>query len=349
MKSKLYTILACLLLIGLTTAYFFISRERELRRYNAKAAAAKVASVETKTSTSLSSSSSIPPADSDSILLINTGDMMFDRAVRARMAKGIDPFAHMDDIKSEIQDDFGLPIDVTIANLEGPITDAAVCQKKAYSFKFASTTGDMLRENGIDIVSLSNNHSFDCFAQGVVDTRKNLTTARVGFMGGGGDINNSVYIKTIKGKSFAFVGIDETVRPIPIEDFYPFIQNLAAQHDAVIVNIHWGVEYQKQPTSSQKSIGHKLIDSGAIAVIGHHPHVTEPFELYNGGVIYYSLGNFIFDQVGVEENKGGVAAIHFDIGKGSGANAKTISISDAKMLPVQIVNSVPCGVSCTHE
>jgi poly-gamma-glutamate synthesis protein (capsule biosynthesis protein) len=74
------------------------------------------------------------------------------------------------------------------------------------------------------------------------------------------------------------------------------VRNAKLKADKLIVGIHWGEEYINTPTERQKEFGHKIIDWGASVLVGHHPHVIEPAEKYNGGLIVYSLGNFVFDQ-----------------------------------------------------
>jgi poly-gamma-glutamate synthesis protein (capsule biosynthesis protein) len=70
------------------------------------------------------------------------------------------------------------------------------------------------------------------------------------------------------------------------------------QADVVIVSLHWGIEYARQPQESQRRIAHSLIDAGAALVIGHHPHTPQPVERHRHGLIAYSLGNFVFDAAG---------------------------------------------------
>ena len=79
------------------------------------------------------------------------------------------------------------------------------------------------------------------------------------------------------------------------------------------MHIHWGFEYDTKPSSRQREIAHKLVDSGADVVIGHHPHVVQPIEIYKGKAIFYSLGNFIFDQNTKETKRGfGVGTVYRD-------------------------------------
>jgi len=242
----------------------------------------------------------------ESISILNFGDIMFDRGVRLAMRNGANPFTYVSN------QTFFKEADIVIANLEGPITESGNCQKKAYSFKFPSRTAELLSNSGVDLVNLSNNHSFDCFGQGVSDTRKNLDLFKVGYFGGG-TLLESYLIQEVKGKKIAYIGIDETIPTVSIPSFYPLISKLKSENDYVVVHIHWGTEYSKIATALQQEIGHRLIDSGADVIFGHHPHVIEPVEVYKNKVIFYSLGNFIFDQQTKETNEGIGAMVEFGI------------------------------------
>lgn len=244
----------------------------------------------------------------ETVSVLNFGDVMFDRGVRNIMEKrGRDPFEYVKKDLDVIKD-----FDVVIANLEGPIVEMnrSDCQQKAYNFQFASTTPSLLKSIGITMVNIANNHSFDCYLKGFVSTKKHLTQAGIDYIGDK-DLEKSFVVKTIADKKVAFVGMDETVSTLFVSNFYPLIKRLKSENDIVIVHIHWGTEYLLTETDAQKNIAHSLIDSGADVIFGHHPHVIEPVEVYKGKVIFYSLGNFVFDQVGVEQNKGLGVGVEF--------------------------------------
>ena len=102
--------------------------------------------------------------------------------------------------------------------------------------------------------------------------------------------------------------------------------------DVVIVSMHHGIEYMPKPTAAQIAFAHAAIDAGATLVIGHHPHVVQPSEVYRGGLIFYSLGNFIFDQYQrVETQHGEVVQISF-VGR---------SILATHVMPVKITPTGP--------
>src|SRR5690606_2415251 len=99
--------------------------------------------------------------------------------------------------------------------------------------------------------------------------------------------------------------------------------------DMVIVSVHWGVEYKAKPNQRQILLGRAMIDAGADVVLGHHPHWTQTVEEYQDGVIIYSLGNFIFDQMWSEETRRG-DVVEFKLDKTGvlGYQVKPIKIYD---------------------
>jgi poly-gamma-glutamate synthesis protein (capsule biosynthesis protein) len=261
------------------------------------------------------------------VSILNFGDVMLDRNVRKKIEKdGVDVFEYVKR-DSELIKDF----DFIIANLEGPIVEMnrSLCQNKAYNFQFASTAPAILKSIGINIVSIANNHINDCYKEGIESTKKYLDESGVGYIGDF-DVEKSFITREVNGKKVAFVGIDRTISSTPISDFYDLIKILRLENDYLIVNIHWGEEYNKEATEEQKNIAHALIDEGVDVVFGHHPHVVEPVEVYKNKVIFYSLGNFVFDQIGEERNFGIGGGVEF----GESANSFTV-------FPYKIKSSAP--------
>ena len=266
----------------------------------------------------------VAPKNTD-ISILHVGDTMLGRHVGERIEQGTDPFLYVRETM--------MNYDLVVMNLEGPITNNVQCQKKAYSFRFATNTAMMLTDNNVSLVTLANNHSFDCYSKGVTDTRHYLTEADIGYFGGGG-LEDSYTVREIKERNIAFVGIDMSIGEIPITSFYPLIARLDKENDDVVVHIHWGNEYEPNYSNSQQTVGHTLIDKGADLIIGHHPHVIQPVEIYNNKPIFYSLGNFIFDQFTEETTKGFAVEVVFDDG-----------VQNFKILPYRIKNSQPAFLS----
>ncbi len=234
----------------------------------------------------------IPLVPEEPVSIINFGDAMFDRGVRNIIEnRGRDPFEYIKQSPGVIS-----AYDVAILNLEGPIVemDRTLCQQKDFNFQFAEDTPERLKSIGITMVTIANNHAFDCFRVGFESTKTYLTQAGIGYMGDG--LETSYVVKEINGKKVAFIGLDATVGVHPVSSFYPIVKRLSLENDYVVVNIHWGKEYEVVEDQNQITIAHALIDNGADIIFGHHPHVVQPVRIYKGKVIFYSLGNFVFDQ-----------------------------------------------------
>lgn len=222
------------------------------------------------------------------------GDMMFDRYVRKLMdtyGEGY-PFAKIH-----------LDADIVIGNLEGTITEnQSIAKKDVLRFTFDPKVADLLKKNNFTAVSLANNHSRDFGYTGYTDTIKFLNEAGIGYFGDWENYDNLSYIKEIKGKRIEFIGFHE----FSYINFDRVLTTIASSTaDLTIVFPHWGVEYEKEPSTLQKTLARKFIDAGADAVIGAHPHVTQTIEWYKEKPIVYSMGNFIFDQYADTDTKKG--------------------------------------------
>ena len=233
----------------------------------------------------------------DNLSILFLGDMMFDRGIRTQINKyGFEyVFGPATTTISKH--------DITIANLEGPITNfeskTVLNSGKAISgfqFTFPTGIGAALKTAGIDIVSLANNHT-DNFGQiGLNQTRDILNKNEIKYFGS--PINNPGLTSTTTCVNNICIGI------IGWHEFsyknddliLDKIKELKPKVDYLIVYPHWGLEYKDKPNAKQKKLAHLWIDMGADAVIGSHPHVIQSIEDYKGKKIYYSLGNFIFDQ-----------------------------------------------------
>lgn len=176
-----------------------------------------------------------------------------------------------------------------------------------------------LKDTGFDIVSTANNHSMDTELEGVFSTMEAVKEAGLDYVGSFKDKTERILFKEVNGIKLAFLaytyacnGRENLV--IPREE----VENLGYLSDEdqikkdiaraksqgadfVIVYPHWGIEYQSMPNDEQISLGRKMIDWGADLVIGNHPHVVEPVEVYQAedgraGLIAYALGNFISYQ-----------------------------------------------------
>ena len=194
-----------------------------------------------------------------------------------------------------------------IGNLEGPVTKQSslsvatnVGDKNNYIFTFPPKALTALYESNIRIVSIGNNHILDFGTEGLRETRTFLDEYDIDYFGDPNDSKRAVLLKEVSGKKIGMVSYNQFV-PQDREQLLKSIESLATDADLVIVYAHWGDEYAKEPTKTQISLGQSFINAGADLVIGSHPHVIQSKERYKGKMIYYSLGNLIFDQYFNEE------------------------------------------------
>ncbi len=238
--------------------------------------------------------------------LLFGGDVMLSREIGAIMERRNDfafPFARVASLMRKA--------DLTIVNLEGPISDKGINQGSIYSFRANPRAVETLQTGGIDAVSLANNHIYDYGPEALLDTLANLTRAKIGFTGAGKDFASAhaPYIVLSKGVRFAFLSYTNLLpsflgkrerspaialfnEAILVED----IQKAKEKADTVVVLFHFGEEYQLVHNAVQERMARMAIDEGATLVVGHHPHVPQDSEWYKGGFIAYSLGNLVFDQ-----------------------------------------------------
>ncbi|MCC8138300.1 MAG: CapA family protein [Clostridiales bacterium] len=181
--------------------------------------------------------------------------------------------------------------DLTFANLEGPLTDSTNAADKTYAFKGDPSYTEILQDGSIEVVTLANNHSSDYGSEGLSDTKENLTAAGIDYCTG-----DTIAYQEISGVKIACIGIYELPTGLGCEtqvrETIAEAQSEGAQ--LIIVAFHWGTEKENYADEIQQSLAHTAIDCGADLVVGHHPHVLQGIEKYNGKYIVYSLGNFCF-------------------------------------------------------
>lgn len=236
------------------------------------------------------------PVQGHAATVIFGGDMMFDRSIRATMdAKGGDYlFSCIDDVL--------LGADVVLANLEGPITastSVSVGSKPGdsnnFTFTFPTSTAALLHRHGIRIVNLGNNHIMNFGRAGLLQTKRYLSDAQVQYFGDPDAGESDRVLRTeIRGVPFSFVNwsdwtsdkTDHTIAQVRLE---------SENGRVVVVYAHWGEEYVP-PLPRVRALAHQFVDAGAAIVVGSHPHIVQEHEVYRGKDIFYSLGNFVFDQ-----------------------------------------------------
>ncbi len=184
--------------------------------------------------------------------------------------------------------------------------------EKSYTFRAHPKRVEILKEMGVDIVSLANNHALDFGEEALLDTFTTLEEAGIEYVGAGINLDRAkapVYY-TIGDTTIGYVAASHVIyamdwyatdkRPGMIGTYDPTlflasIKEAKENSDFVVVYVHWGKERTHDPVSYQKNLAKKYIDAGADVVIGCHPHVMQGIEFYNGKPIAYSLGNYWFN------------------------------------------------------
>ncbi len=236
------------------------------------------------------------------------GDVMLDRQVAGKMgSNGLEYIFFYNTATSNIFID----ADLTIANLEGPFAPARVQTSKSIAFRFDPALVTQLKSYGFDAFNLANNHSYDMGKQNVAFTRELLQKNEFGYFGDeyhqGSEY--TYFAGQEQGLPFtvAFIGLNATEGEMDMQKVKQAVGDAKRKSKFVIVNIHWGEEYKRNSNAKQQNIAHQLVDWGADAIIGHHPHVIQEAEVYKDKFIFYSLGNFIFDQYFSKETQEGIS------------------------------------------
>ena len=214
---------------------------------------------------------------------------------------------------------------VVLGNHEGPIASQAQREARNFSYRVEPRFALALKRAGIKVLTLANNHLVDCGRGGVVETLEALDSVRIKAIGAGVDeraahepailLAGELRVgllgyywnrRTAAGASSPGSAMD------PKEALAADIARARERADRVVVTFHWGVPYVREPSEEDRAKARFAVDCGADAVIGHHAHVLQPFEVYRDRPIFYGLGNFAFGS-GNSKGEGAVAAIRFEM------------------------------------
>jgi poly-gamma-glutamate synthesis protein (capsule biosynthesis protein) len=252
---------------------------------------------------------------------------MLARSIGTALARNLDDFP-FGAVASILQS-----ADVTVGNLECALGTAGKRARKSYTFLGPPDAAASLANAGFDVVSLANNHSLDYGPSALNETRGLLSAVGILYAGAGADeaAAHRPAVLAIKGLRLAFLAYVNT----PAEGSYRAstwgakgnkagvawanpkriaadVASARARADVVIVLLHSGRENVQVPDSTQRRVARAAIDAGAALVIGSHPHVLQGVERYRGGVIAYSLGNFVFDGL---YSRSETAILHVTLGR----------------------------------
>ncbi len=222
--------------------------------------------------------------------LVFVGDIMMARDVEKRLSAmssgyGFSAVEHR------------LKADLVVGNFEASIPEVhEPTPSMVMRFSVPPALTSDLSAAGFTHMSLANNHAFDFGAAGFSNTGRELRSRGLAIAGSPNSIGpGSVFIEEVHGRRLVIVNVNATYG-------YPEAKTVRSaapagtDADLLVAYIHWGEEYELVHGPAQKRLAHGLIDAGFDLIVGHHPHVTQDVERYKDGLVFYSLGNFLFDQ-----------------------------------------------------
>jgi poly-gamma-glutamate capsule biosynthesis protein CapA/YwtB (metallophosphatase superfamily) len=258
------------------------------------------------------------PERHEPLCLVAVGDIMLSRYVAQKIEEHGDPGHPFAGVKWFIQE-----ADLAFGNLEGPLTPGREVKAHEMLLRSEPAMAPALKEAGFNVLSLANNHVPDFGARGIRDTMRYLDKAGIGYAGAGRNKQEAYaprYME-IKGQRLAFLAFnDPAVIPeaysagdgpgtavLEPQEVAAAVSEAAGNADFTVVSLHAGTEYAAEPDDTQVRFARLAIDAGADLVLGNHPHVVQKVEEYRGKYIFYSLGNFIFDQFWSRETREGLS------------------------------------------
>ena len=295
-------------------------------------------------------------AAQDTLTITLTGDILLDRGVRRYIQK-----AGIDSLFTPEIDSIFAHSDIVVGNLECPATNLRTPAMKQFVFRANPEWLNDLHRHGITHLNLANNHSVDQRRGGLRSTYDNCLRAGIVPLGAGRTMaeasepvlltthhspltTHSSLLSPLSSKIYLFA-----TQQLPLENFPYLPDSFSVSQESIdtlcqrvsrlrkadptayiIVCPHWGIEHVTTPTPWQRRHARALIDAGADIIVGHHSHTLQTIEEYNGKPIFYSIGNFIFDQTNPINTAAAIVQI------------KIVSTSvEVKTIPIEIRHCVP--------
>jgi len=252
--------------------------------------------------------SSVSAQNADTLDILFTGDILLDRGVRQ-----VIEHHGVDHLFSDGIDSVFRSTQLVVGNLECPATKIEAPVFKRFIFRGEPEWLDTLQRHGYTHLNLANNHSIDQGREGLLDTKRNILAAEMMPIGAGENMNEAVQPVLLAEhprkvwlvaslrlalENYAYLPDKPCVSQEPMDSLLERVNRLRRTDSTavIIVSLHWGGEHTLQPVPSQRLEAHQLIRAGADMLICHHTHTLQTIEEFQGKKIYYSIGNFIFDQ-----------------------------------------------------
>lgn len=293
-----------------------------------------------------------PPVTEQEITLSAVGDILIhDRVYNdAKTDNGYDFTPMLAQVKPFLED-----ATITVANQETMIGGEEIGLSSYPSFNSPYEVGDALKDAGVDVVTLANNHTLDRGERAIQSAINYWETIDIMYTGAYKDQLDSEKVRvydTEEGISVAFLAYTYGTNGIPVPEGKDYLVNLidkdrikddiaAAREkaDVVVLSLHFGNEYERYPNDEQKELVQLAADEGVHIVLGHHPHVLQPVEWVEGKdgtetFVVYSLGNFLSGQDKLYRQIGGM--LNLTIVKTSDGTNNLITVKDPKFLPTYV-------------
>ena len=263
------------------------------------------------------------------ITIAFVGDVNHEGSLRTRLSDRpedfVGPFAEL--LRSA---------DLAIANLEAALTTGGSAVPKEFTFRAPPEILDALMAGGVDVVSAANNHGIDFGTSGLDDTlatkraRDGVGGIRVIGVGGDEDEAYAPFVADVRGQRVAVIAATQVLdsdlirawtatdeqaglaSAKRVDRLVEEIERTRADADTVIVFLHWGVETETCPSSSQQELARTLADAGADLIVGTHAHRVQSGGRLGNAFVGYGLGNFLFGAVSDESAKSGVLLVTVD-------------------------------------
>ena len=277
-----------------------------------------------------------------SLTVVLTGDILLDRGVRQVIER-----RGADHLFSPGVDSVLCSAQVVVGNLECPATKIEAPVFKRFIFRGEPEWLQTLHRHGFTHLNLANNHSIDQGREGLMDTHRNIQRAGMVPIGAGATMNEAVLPVLLAEsprrvylvpslrlalENYAYLPDQPCVSQEPMDSLLERVRMLkrADSTAIVIVSLHWGGEHTLQPVPRQRVEAHQLIMAGADVIVCHHTHTLQTIEEFRGKKIYYSIGNFIFDQAKPLNSRACMVRLNI---KRDGFTVETV--------PIEILHCVP--------
>lgn len=309
MKKTFYIVSALLIIIAIALGYYIFLNYQAVDQASVADTAGLVPLEDWQKQQSVDTAEpSEPQTAAKTVSLFAVGDIMLSRNVGQKMVSYNDyhyPFLKLKNLISLA--------DISFGNLESPIIGGPPVKEGSFLFRADPQSAESLSFTGFDILSLANNHILNQGKAGLDKTIDYLSGQNIDYCGAQKAAGDRLKVVVSKDFKIGFLcysyGPTGSINVFEMNQKQLLADLKAAQGkaDFIVVSMHDGIEYSHDNSVHQSEFARAAIDNGADLVVGHHPHAVQNMEQYKGKYIFYSLGNFVFDQMWSIDTREGMA------------------------------------------